>query len=291
MIPVSLALWAGLYNVLFSFRAGFGVVLLDRFTTGGFARAVREHHITSTVLAPAMITMLADDNDVDDLSPLRLVRSITAPLSPPIARQFHERFGAFVLNSYGQIELGGEVVGWTSRDVREFGESKLGAAGRPYEHVDLRVRRPDGTDADTGEFGEIVVRSPYRMEGYAQGGGSGEIGTSDDDRFVDGYLRTGDVGRMDGDGCGSAKAVTALTTAGKSVGSCRPVSPRRSVLARFCRSPGDLDPQADDRPHRHVEPAAGQGQAGHPPSECPRTTVWASVPTVSATAAARDSNA
>lgn len=200
MIPVSLALWAGIYTVLFSFRAGFGVVLLDRFTTGGFARAVREHHITSTVLAPAMITMLADDNDVDDLSPLRLVRSITAPLFPPIARQFHERFGAFVLNSYGQTELGGEVVGWTNRDVQEFGESKLGAAGRPYEHVDLRICRPDGTDADTGEFGEIVVRSPYRMEGYAQGDGSGEIGTSDDDRFVDGYLRTGDVGRMDGDG-------------------------------------------------------------------------------------------
>jgi acyl-CoA synthetase (AMP-forming)/AMP-acid ligase II len=82
MIPVSLALWAGLYNVLFSFRAGFGVVLLDRFTTGGFARAVREHHITSTVLAPAMITMLADDNDVDDLSPLRLVRSITRAAVP-----------------------------------------------------------------------------------------------------------------------------------------------------------------------------------------------------------------
>ena len=200
MIPVSLALWAGIYTVLFSFRAGFGVVLLDRFTTGGFARAVREHHITSTVLAPAMITMLADDDDIDDLSPLRLVRSITAPLSPPIARQFHERFGAFVLNSYGQTELGGEVVGWTNRDVQEFGESKLGAAGRPYEHVDLRIRRPDGTDADTGEFGEIVVRSPYRMEGYAQGGGSGEVSTSDDDRFVDGYLRTGDVGRIDGDG-------------------------------------------------------------------------------------------
>jgi long-chain acyl-CoA synthetase len=199
MIPVSLALWAGIYTVLFSFRAGFGVVLLDHFTTAGFARAVREHHITSTVLAPAMITMLADDEDVDDLSPLRLVRSITAPLSPPIARQFHERFGAFVLNSYGQTELGGEVVGWTNRDVREFGESKLGAAGRPYEHVDLRIRRPDGTDADTGEFGEIVVRSPYRMEGYAPGGGSGEVGPSDD-RFVGGYLRTGDVGRMDGDG-------------------------------------------------------------------------------------------
>jgi long-chain acyl-CoA synthetase len=198
IIPVSLALWAGIFNMLFSFRAGIGVVLLDRFTTTGFARAVRDHQITSTVLAPAMITMLVDDEAIDDLAPLRLVRSITAPLTPDVARQFHRRFGAFVLNSYGQTELGGEVVGWTSRDLREFGETKLGAAGRPYDHVDLRIRRPDGTDADTGEFGEIYVRSPYRMEGYAQG--SGQTAPTDDDRFVDGYLRTGDLGRMDGDG-------------------------------------------------------------------------------------------
>jgi long-chain acyl-CoA synthetase len=198
LVPVSLALWAGIFNTLFAFRAGFGVVLLDRFTTAGFARAVREHHITSTVLAPAMITMLSDDDGISDLSPLRLVRSITAPLSPAIARQFHRRFGVFVLNSYGQTELGGEVVGWTTRDLREFGESKLGAVGRPYDHVDLRIRRSDGSEADAGEYGEIFVSSPYRMEGYGQVGA--DEGVSDEDRFVDGYLRTGDIGRLDADG-------------------------------------------------------------------------------------------
>jgi len=198
LIPVSLALWAGIFNTLFSLRAGFGVVLLDRFTPAGFARAVREHQITSTVLAPAMITMLTDATDVDDLSPLRLVRSITAPLSPDVARQFHNRFDVFVLNSYGQTELGGEVVGWTTEDLREFGESKLGAAGRPYDHIDLRIRRPDGDDADADELGEIFVRSPFRMHGYAPADGSPD--TSADDRFVDGYLRTGDIGRLDANG-------------------------------------------------------------------------------------------
>jgi acyl-CoA synthetase (AMP-forming)/AMP-acid ligase II len=200
LIPVSLALWAGIFNTLFSFRAGFGVVMLDRFTTAGFTRAVREHHITSTVLAPAMITMLTDDDHIDDLAPLRLVRSITAPLSPAIARKFHERFGVFVLNSYGQTELGGEVVGWTTKDLREFGESKLGAAGRPYDHIGLRIHRPDGSEAGAGEFGEIFVRSPYRMEGYARAVGAGTAGMSDEDRFVDGYLRTGDIGRLDSEG-------------------------------------------------------------------------------------------
>jgi acyl-CoA synthetase (AMP-forming)/AMP-acid ligase II len=198
LIPVSLALWAGVWNTLFSFRAGFGVVLLDRFTTDGFARVVREHGIKSTVLAPAMITMLADDPAITDLSPLRMVRSITAPLSPQGARRFHQKFGAFVLNSYGQTELGGEVVGWTAADMREFGERKLGAVGRPYASIDLRIRRDDGAEAPAGQPGEIFVRSPFRMGGYAGTDAAGE-GPADE-RFVDGYLRTGDLGRVDADG-------------------------------------------------------------------------------------------
>jgi long-chain acyl-CoA synthetase len=198
LIPVSLALWAGVFNTLFSFRAGFGVVLLDRFTTAGFVRAVREHDIRSTVLAPAMITMLTDDPAIANLAPLRLVRSITAPLSPQVARRFHGKFGVFVLNSYGQTELGGEVVGWTTADLRQFGESKLGATGRPYSNIDLRIRRDDGSEAEPDELGEIFVRSPFRMSGYARADGAADH--SEDDRFVSGYLRTGDLGRLDADG-------------------------------------------------------------------------------------------
>jgi long-chain acyl-CoA synthetase len=198
LIPVSLALWAGIWNTLFSFRAGFGVVLLDRFTSAGFADAVRAYQVKSTVLAPAMITMLADDPAVTDLAPLRIVRSITAPLSPRWARAFHQKFGAFVLNSYGQTELGGEVVGWTAADQRDFGERKLGAVGRPYRDVDLRIRRGDGSAAETDEVGEILVRSPFLMGGYAGTGPAG--GQPGDDRVVGGYLRTGDLGRVDTDG-------------------------------------------------------------------------------------------
>ena len=124
---------------------------------------------------------------------------ITAPLLPQVAREFYRRYGIFVLNSYGQTELGGEVVGWSAEDVRAFGEAKLGAAGRPYVHVDLRIRREDGSDADPGELGEIIVNSPYRMRGYASADGTVHD-DSDNERFVDGYLRTGDLGRLDADG-------------------------------------------------------------------------------------------
>lgn len=189
LIPVPLALWGGIWNTLFSLRAGFGVVLLDTFTTAKFAAAVREHDIKSTVLPPAMLTMLADDPLITGLPPLRMVRSITAPLSPAMARKFHEKYGIVVLNSYGQTELGGEVVGWTAADTREFGDRKLGAVGRPYKDIDLVIRHDDGHAAAAGERGEILVRSPFRMDA-----------TGDDDRFTDGYLRTGDLGYLDSDG-------------------------------------------------------------------------------------------
>jgi acyl-CoA synthetase (AMP-forming)/AMP-acid ligase II len=196
LIPVSLALWGAVWNTLFSFRAGFGVVLLDTFSTEKFARLVREHAVTSTVLPPAMLSMLADDPAVTGLAPLRMVRSITAPLSVEVARKFHAKFGIVVLNSYGQTELGGEVVGWTAADTREFGESKLGAVGRPYKDIDLRIQLDHGSAAATGERGEILVRSPFRMGGYA--GGDGAVDESRLD--AEGYLRTGDLGHLDEDG-------------------------------------------------------------------------------------------
>lgn len=192
LIPVSLALWAGIYNILFAFSVHAAVVLLPTFSTNGLADVVRRFQIKSTVLAPAMMQMLATDDSITDLSPLRYVRSITAPLSPANARRFFERFGVFVLNSYGQTELGGEVVGWTARDVREFGDAKLGAVGRPHEGISVRILDPDGRELTSGEPGEVWVRSPFLMRGYA----NGELS----ERMVDGYLRTGDVGHLDDDG-------------------------------------------------------------------------------------------
>jgi len=180
LVPVSLSLWAGIYQVLFAFRLGAPVVLMERFEPAEFARLVAAHDIRSSVLPPAAMVMLARDENVTTLAPLRYVRSVSAPLSPAHARHFHDRFGVGILNGYGQTELGGEVVGWTGADWKDFGEAKLGAVGRPHAGIDVRVRD-----------GELEVHSATTTLDAA---------TLGDRVTTDGWLRTGDLARIDDDG-------------------------------------------------------------------------------------------
>lgn len=182
LVPLSLSLWAGIYQVLFAFRAGSGVVLMDRFSPADFAALVKQHQLRSTVLPPAALTMVLHDESVTDLSPLKIVRSITAPLSPVQAARFRDRFGVIVLNSYGQTELGGEVVGWSAADAREWGETKLGSVGRPLPGIDVTI-------ADD----EVMVRTPTTA--------ARKIDPAFVDRLTDeGWFHTGDLGWFDDDG-------------------------------------------------------------------------------------------
>ena len=175
LIPVSIALNAGLYNCLFGLRAGAPLVIMDRFDPHELAELVRRFEIRSTVLPPAAMAALTD-SDVSDLTPLKYVRSITAPLSPLQARRFADRFGVFVLNGYGQAEMG-EVIGWTAADAKEH-PYKLGAVGRPHPGVDIRV----------DERGHLLVRPPRAATGI------------DDRTDAEGFVDTGDLARIDEDG-------------------------------------------------------------------------------------------
>ena len=176
LIPVSMALNAGFYNSLFGLRAGAALVIMDRFEPREFADLVRRFEIRSTVLPPAALAMLTDDDAVTDLGPLKYVRSITAPLSPLQARRFAEKFPVRVLNGYGQAEIG-EVIGWTAADAKAHPD-KIGAVGRPHAGVDIRI----------GNDGRLLVRPPNTATGLG-------------DRVdADGYIDTGDLARIDDDG-------------------------------------------------------------------------------------------
>src|SRR5436190_13119208 len=175
LIPVSMALNAGLYNSLFGLRAGAALVIMDRFEPEQFAELVKRFEIRSTVLPPAAMAMLTD-SDVTELGPLKYVRSITAPLSPLQAQRFTAKFPVYVLNGYGQAEIG-EVIGWTAADAKGHPE-KVGAVGRPHPGVDVRI------DDD----GHLLVRPPNTAVGI-------------DDRLdAAGFVDTGDLGRIDEDG-------------------------------------------------------------------------------------------
>jgi long-chain acyl-CoA synthetase len=192
LIPVSLSLWAGIYNVLFAFRVGAAVVLMERFDPLEFARLVARYDIRSSVLPPAALVMLADDQRVETLEPLKYVRSVSAPLSPYQARRFHDRFGVGILNGYGQTELGGEAVGWTAADWRAFGATKLGSVGRPHASMKLRVRDESGSELGANQLGELEIRP---VSGLATGSAALEGRVTDD-----GWLRTGDLATIDDDG-------------------------------------------------------------------------------------------
>jgi long-chain acyl-CoA synthetase len=185
IVPLSLSLWAGIYQVLFAFKLGVPVVLMDHFDPGEFARLVREHGIRSSVLPPAALVMLLHDPGIDSLEPLRYVRSVSAPLSPAHARKFHERFGIAVLNGYGQTELGGEAVGWSADDWKRFGAEKLGAVGRPHDAFRVRIAGDD-------EIGELEIRSSRALP-PPDAAMEGRV-------TDDGWLRTGDLARIDTDG-------------------------------------------------------------------------------------------
>ncbi len=183
LIPVPMALNAGIFNALFGLRAGAPLVIMDRFTTDAFCALIKAHGIRSTVLPPGAIAMLNDDPHIADLGPLKYVRSITAPLSPFHARRFTERFGVTVLNGYGQAELG-EVIGWTAAEARAHPD-KIGAAGRPHPGVNIRIDHVD----DDG-VGELLVRPPEPP--------SASVATTLGDRLDDrGFVRTGDLARID----------------------------------------------------------------------------------------------
>jgi long-chain acyl-CoA synthetase len=173
---------------------GCTVHLHDGFDAAAVVDDLERHRITTTQVVPTMLGWLLDEPlDGRDVSALRLVWYASAPMPVDLLRRSLERFGPILIQGYGQTESG--PLATTLRpSEHEPGAERLASAGRAIPGVEVRIVDEHGAEQPTGETGEIAIRGPFTMAGYWR---APELTA---EAIVDGWLRTGDMGRMDADG-------------------------------------------------------------------------------------------
>ncbi|MEB3366719.1 acyl-CoA synthetase [Saccharopolyspora mangrovi] len=124
-----------------------------------------------------------------DLSSLRIVMSGGASIPESLIRTYQER-GLVFCQGYGMTET---APGATFLEPAES-LRKVGSAGVPVFFTGVRVVRPDGTDVEAGEPGEVLVKGPNVSPGYWSDLAATEAA------FEDGWFRSGDLAKLDDDG-------------------------------------------------------------------------------------------
>ena len=165
-------------------------VLMRWFDPGEWLRLIAEHRIQISTLVPSMLQMLLSQPLEDhDLSSLRHVVSGAAPLAAEVREEFERRVpGVEVLEAYGCTES--TAIATSNRP----GLRRAGTVGLPQPGIEVRILDDDGNELPGGEDGEVCLRSAGIMLGYWN---SPEATAN---TLVDGWLRTGDIGHVDGDG-------------------------------------------------------------------------------------------
>ena len=173
---------------------GATLVTMPRFDLAGFLQALQEHGVTRVYVVPPIALALAKHPLVDDfdLSSVRIMLSGAAPLGPDLQRAVGERIGCGVVQGYGMTEAS-PVTHLVPDDAAG---AAPGSIGVPVPNTECRVVDVlTGEDVPPGEVGEIWVRGPQVMTGY-RNNPEATAHTVD----ADGWLRTGDIGRVDDDG-------------------------------------------------------------------------------------------
>lgn len=173
-------------------HAGAGLVLMERFDAAQCCRLVERHRITILPVVPPVLAALLEAPEArrTDWSSVRHVMVGAAPVPPELARRFRQATGVRVVQGYGLTEAGPITH---LNPVDDDARLTLDTAGPPCSDTEHRV-----VDLETGrrvlspgEVGEVCVRGPQLMLGYWKAPEATAAA------LREGWLYTGDVGRID----------------------------------------------------------------------------------------------
>jgi long-chain acyl-CoA synthetase len=168
------------------------VVALPQFTPDTTCRTIQDERGTVFLGVPTMYAMMANlpAESAHDLSSLRCAVSGGAAMPPAVMERFEQRYGVLIYEGDGPTECSPVTC------VNPIGgRRKPLSVGVPVPRVEMKILDEHGVEVPVGELGEVCVRGRSVMKGYWK--------QPEETRNVfheGGWLRTGDIGRMDEDG-------------------------------------------------------------------------------------------
>ncbi|MEV7414989.1 AMP-binding protein [Streptomyces sp. NPDC089919] len=251
----SLAHLAGIFADA-ALLAGGSVVVQPRFDPAEVHAALDRQEITDLWLLPPLLYELLDHPRPAGARPpaLRRLYYGGTPAAPGRLRQAAEVFGPVLHGSYGQTETG-PIAGVGPDEHGVTGPDGRITAGRPLPGVGVEIRDPAGAVRPPGRDGEVHVRSAMAMNGYW-----GRTGTAAG-LPADGWIATGDVGRLDG--AGYLHLVDRLREIVVVVGGhLHPAEAEQVLLGdpevAQCAAYGTTGPDGTEELHAAVRPAPGR---------------------------------
>jgi acyl-CoA synthetase (AMP-forming)/AMP-acid ligase II len=180
-----------LVSVLSPMLAGAQTTVMGKFSPEPFLELIETGRPTYFSGVPTIFGLLAalPDDVIPDTSSIRFALCGAAPVSQELLTKSEERFGFVMIEGYGLTE--GTCC---SACNPVEGVRKLGSVGPALAGQKIRIVDPEGNELPTGEEGEVLISGPTVMQGYL--GKPEETAAT----IVDGWLHTGDVGRLDEDG-------------------------------------------------------------------------------------------
>lgn len=188
---------AGTAYALFGLYGGGRVVIEREFDAGIALKQIESLRVTHMLLAPAALQLVIEHPDCArrDLSSFQYLTYGASPISRTLLDRAFGALACSFVQMYGMTEAAGGVAALTPDDHRRGTRKRLRSAGRAMPGAEIAVAGRDGAHAGVDQIGEILVRSAAVMAGYwLQPDATTEV------IDANGWLRSGDIGRMDEDG-------------------------------------------------------------------------------------------